>query len=714
MKNIKLFLILVLLPIFLNAGSISVTDSVSTPVNDNTCFDRTFDIPTSSIVTDVIIEVNIDHSWRADLDISLTSPLGTAVDLTSDNGGNKNNLYTIFDDSAATSIVDDNANQNSVVSRQPEQPLNTFGGEDSAGIWTLTVCDDAAGDTGTYNYATLTIYNADPDLPPDVNTVPNQIGTIGDAFLFDTSIYVMETDGDPITGYRLDGTLPSGLSFDTATGIISGTPTVQESQIVTLYASDKDGESVGQQFSIKIYPDNARVEYRMDECFWFNNSAIVGDVQDSSPFGKDATSEGAATVTTNTLNPPICNYGTFGTVGDRVRVEDTTVLDELSTELTISAWLFPVTGTSVVDWVAAVMKTSTENWDDGFGLANNAADNTSIKFFVNGRDNSVSAALDMNTWNHIVGVYDGTNLRIYKNGVEIQNVAYSSAITAVAEALFIGNDLSDQYDDKWLGSIDEVKFWNYALTATEVQDIYTNESAGNNYDGTTRTCNTCNAIVNAGVWELIGIPADLRTGTFTVADLIGDDITTNYGTDWRVYGRGYSDTNNSSWYEYLDLNTSLEFGKGYWLRSLQSATWDVNDIESVNYNSPSPDCPAVSCVEIDIRPVALEDGVDDLLGTGPYRYNLTGAVGKKPVNWADCRILIDDVSYTPSSAETAGYIKNQIWQYNPSSSSADGKGYTTCNDVTPGGCQLIPYKGFWMELHGPTKGKVVKLLIPEE
>ncbi len=703
-----------LVPFLLEAGSFTVTDSVATSVNDNTCFDRTFDIPVSSTITDVIIEVNIDHTWRADLDVSLTSPLGTVVDLTSDNGGSRNNLYTIFDDSAATSIVDDNANQNSVVSRQPEQPLSTFDGEDSSGIWTLTVCDDAGGDTGTYNYATLTIYNADPVSPPIVTAVPSQIAIINHAFSSDLSSYVLETDGDPISSYRLDGTLPAGLAFDTATGIISGTPTAVETQAVTLYATDKDGESQGQDFLVRTYPEVPRVDYHMDECFWFNSSAIVGDVRDSSPFGSNATSEGAVAVTTNTLTPPLCNYGTFGATGDRVQVEDTTVLNEVSTELTISVWLLPVTGSSVVDWVAAVMKTSTENWDDGFGLANNAADNTSIKFFVNGIGNSVSTALDMDTWNHIVGVYDGANLRIYKNGVEIQNTPYSNTITAVNNTLFIGNDLGDQYDDKWLGSIDEVKVWNYALTATEVQDIYNNESAGNNYDGTPRTCNTCSATVNAGVWELIGIPADLRTGTYTVADLIGDDITTTYGTDWIVVGRGYSDVNNSSWYNLLDLTTPLEFGKGYWLKSLADATWDVNDIEAVDYNSTSAACPAARCVEIDIRSVALEDGVDDLLGTGPYRYNLTGAVGKKPVDWADCRILIDGVPYTPSEAETAGYIKNQIWQYNPSSSSADGKGYTTCNDVTPGGCQLIPYKGFWMELHGPTKGKVVKLLIPEE
>jgi len=709
---IKKILLFYLLSLSVFAGSISVTDSVSTPINDNSCFDRTFDIPLSSTITDVIMEINIDHTYRADLDITLTSPAGTAVDLTSDNGGSKNNLYVIFDDSAATSIVDDNKNHSAVVTRQPEQPLSTFDGENSYGIWTLTICDDATVDTGTYNYATLTVYNADPDSPPIVNTVPTQIGIIGEPFSFDGSVYAVETDGDAITSYRLDGVLPDGLSFDTATGVISGTPTTEESQIVTLYATDKDGESAGRDLSIKIYPKIPKVEYRMDECFWFNSSAIVGDVKDSTPFGFNATSEGAVSVSENTLNPPICNYGTFGTTGDRIRVEDTSVLSSVLTELTISVWLYPVTGTPV-DWVAAVMKTSTENWTDGFGLANNAADNTTIKFFVNGRDNSVSATLDMNSWNHIVGVYDGANLRIYKNGVEVGVMAYSQTITEVTEALFIGNDLADQYDDKWLGSIDEVKIWSRALNATEVQDIYSNESSGINYDGTARVCNTCSATVNAGVWELIGIPADLRTGNYTVADLIGDDITANYGTDWRVYGRGYSDVNNSSWDEYLDLNTTLEFGKGYWLRSLQNATWNVNDIEPVNYDSSSPDCPAARCVEVDIRSVALEDGVDDLFGTGPYRYNLTGAVGKKPVNWADCRILIDDVAYTPSAAEAAGYIKNQIWQYNPSGN-ADSKGYTTCNDVSPGGCQLIPYKGFWMELHGPTKGKAVKLLIPEE
>jgi hypothetical protein len=88
---------------------------------------------------------------------------------------------------------------------------------------------------------------------------------------------------------------------------------------------------------------------------------------------------------------------------------------------------------------------------------------------------------------------------------------------------------------------------------------------------------------------------------------------------------------------------------------------------------------------------------------------MTGFTGKSPVDWADCRIIIEGTAYAPSDAETEDYVSKTIWQYNSS-----GDDYTTCDDSTPGSCMLQPYKGFWIELHGPTKNKTVKLLIPKE
>ena len=275
---------------------------------------------------------------------------------------------------------------------------------------------------------------------------------------------------------------------------------------------------------------------------------------------------------------------------------------------------------------------------------------------------------------------------------------------------------SDNLNGQTLSTkVDEVKIWDRALSEQEIANIESNESIGNNYDGSSRAPVTCDATVNANSWELVGIPIDLRTDPKTVTETF-QGMTGTYGNDWRIYRRDYSDSNNSSWYTYLDDpdNNMTEFGKGYWLGNASSAeeTWNVDDTQAVEYDSTHPDCPANQCVEIDVKSVSLDFTTDPNDGTGPYRYNLTGFVGKSPVSWADCRFIIDGTAYTPTAAESAGYASKVIWQYNPGS--GDANGYTSCDDTTPGSCMLEPYKGFWVELREITKDKTVKLLVPKE
>ena len=145
----------------------------------------------------------------------------------------------------------------------------------------------------------------------------------------------------------------------------------------------------------------------------------------------------------------------------------------------------------------------------------------------------------------------------------------------------------------------------------------------------------------------------------------------------------------------------------------QSAqNWNVNGTQAVDYDSSyngTFDCVAKQCVEIDLKSITHNFDTDPDDGTGPYRYNMTGFVGKTSIKWADCRFIIDGTVYTPTAAENAGYAAKKIWQYSPNG----GNDYATCDD-TMAGCLLEPYKGFWIELYGPTKGKSVKLLIPKE
>ncbi len=141
----------------------------------------TLDIGAGVSITDLNIQLNISHTWDADLDIKLTSPLGTEVILTSGNGGSSDNYTdTLFDDEAGTSITSGSAPFTG--SFAPEGMLSDFDGESSFGTWTLTISDTATGDGGSLNSWTIfacgsPIPDLDGDGIDDVNdncpTTPN-------------------------------------------------------------------------------------------------------------------------------------------------------------------------------------------------------------------------------------------------------------------------------------------------------------------------------------------------------------------------------------------------------------------------------------------------------------------------------------------------------------------------------------------------------------
>ena len=275
-----------------------------------------------------------------------------------------------------------------------------------------------------------------------------------------------------------------------------------------------------------------------------------------------------------------------------------------------------------------------------------------------------------------------------------------------------------------------MKIWRRALSASEIQTVYANENSGLNYDGQPRTCQSCTGVdIEANSWQFIGVPANGEETLLsldglvdtvvdlvgTVGELLGDDMPGALNTDWVIYKRTYSTTDNSSSYQKLSLTDPIEFGQGYWLGSTVAGRWDVEGLTAVSYDSGHPACTAAACAEIDLTPVTLDFSVDANDGSGPYRYNMSGFIGlESPVDWADCRFLIDGTAYTPSEANASGFASKQIWLYDPSNGGANSNGYTTCADDSPGGCKLAPFKGFWVELHGPTKNKTVKLLIPQE
>lgn len=134
----------------------------------------------------------------------------------------------------------------------------------AGGTTTFTVRFDPSG-MGTRT-ATLSFSNNDMDEnpynfsisgtgdgPPIMGNIPNQVFAKNMPVDFDLSAYVTLTNNDPILFYTLTGTLPAGLSFDTATGKISGTPTdFTSASNFTIKATDEDGDSNIVSFTITV------------------------------------------------------------------------------------------------------------------------------------------------------------------------------------------------------------------------------------------------------------------------------------------------------------------------------------------------------------------------------------------------------------------------------------------------------------------------------
>lgn len=86
-----------------------------------------------STITDLQVGVRITHPYRGDLEVSLTSPAGTTVQLQAGAGEGLDDLEAVWD-----------------LYTVPAESLAAFDGQDPRGpTWRLTVADTVAGDTGS-------------------------------------------------------------------------------------------------------------------------------------------------------------------------------------------------------------------------------------------------------------------------------------------------------------------------------------------------------------------------------------------------------------------------------------------------------------------------------------------------------------------------------------------------------------------------------------
>ena len=175
--------------------------------------------------------------------------------------------------------------------------------------------------------------------------------------------------------------------------------------------------------------------------------------------GNNGTISGATRTNANVFG----NALVFNGSNALVTINDSASL-HLITGMTLEAWVNPSVVSNI--WQDVIYKandnyfleaTSDHNKVPGGGGTIAAAD---VVTFGN-------AALTVNTWAHLALTYDGTALRLYVNGVPVSSLSKTGTILVSTSPLQIGGD--SLFGQFFQGMIDEVRVYNVALTAAQIQ-----------------------------------------------------------------------------------------------------------------------------------------------------------------------------------------------------------------------------------------------------
>ncbi len=172
----------------------------------------------------------------------------------------------------------------------------------------------------------------------------------------------------------------------------------------------------------------------------------------------------------------------FDGQNDKIGILDSPELNP-SGALTIEAWINADSWAGSI-WGACIVSKQGSNPDKGYGLT--VGENGRIEFnhSINEGWKAVNTAqiLGLNSWYHIAGVYDGSQMKIYVNGILQSTLGVQGELKLAEGVVMNFADNPTWPGRRFSGKLDEIRIWNIARTEAEIQEHMTTELTGNEPD----------------------------------------------------------------------------------------------------------------------------------------------------------------------------------------------------------------------------------------
>jgi len=196
---------------------------------------------------------------------------------------------------------------------------------------------------------------------------------------------------------------------------------------------------------------------------------------DSSTYGNDGTFTRSPTLGVAGAYPgEVATAVDFDGSNDHVTLGN---LDVTGYQITLAAWINADSFSGSASRIVAKA--------NGSGLSNNY---WSLTTYSSGGSNflgilfktdsggtifipSSTEALEIGEWTHVAAVYNGSTIKLYKNGVEIYSTSVAGDITSgpTIPVWIAGSPSNEKYFD---GQIDDVRIYSRSLSAEEIAELY--------------------------------------------------------------------------------------------------------------------------------------------------------------------------------------------------------------------------------------------------